>query len=519
MNTKKALPEYVRICLGATFLLGVIAHGMALVNKFCLADEAAYLFSVGSTTVSGRWFLGMIGGFVRWFFGSPNFSLPLTGGLLTILLTGLCSCVLVSWMGLKKKISWILISGLMITFPIMPCLFFYHFTAPYYMAGLLLIFLGGAILCRNRNIQAFVGGVVLVCLGLSIYQAFVSLFLSLLLIFFFREVTEQNEWTASKLLREILWFCVSCVAIALVYLLSVKISNLLNHTKLLDYKGISSMGSASISDYVGRIKLALYLYLFPNKSDRYAFLFPYRLADCYFWVIVCSALLISRTALRLRKTPLKLVTILLVLVFFPFASNFIYIACDASDIYTLVLFGQLAPFLLLVCLADWLLPSALYRSDWKKLIETVPVLLLSVFCLYSVRVDNAVYTEAQFAQTRSQAYFNGIVTQVKSTPGYTANSHVAFVGNPVSATNAVFRRIDGFAQISIFPLTYSDNPFCVSYHGWQEYISLWCGFNPIYEDGAKYAELPEVQAMPDYPDNGSIKMINDVVVVKLNDEF
>ena len=105
MNTKKALPEYVRVCLGATFLLGVIAHGMALVNKFCLADEAAYLFSVGSTTVSGRWFLGMIGAFVRWFFGSPNFSLPLTGGLLTILLTGLCSCVLVSWMGLKKKIS------------------------------------------------------------------------------------------------------------------------------------------------------------------------------------------------------------------------------------------------------------------------------------------------------------------------------------------------------------------------------------------------------------------------------
>ena len=133
-------------------------------------------------------------------------------------------------------------------------------------------------------------------------------------------------------------------------------------------------------------------------------------------------------------------------------------------------------------------------------------------------MDNAVYTEAQFAQTRSQAYFSGIVTQVKSTPGYTANSHVAFVGNPVSATNAVFRRIDGFAQISIFPLTYSGNPFCFSYHGWQEYISLWCGFDPIYEDGAKYAELPEIQAMPDYPDNGSIKMINDVVVVKLNDE-
>ena len=519
MNAKKYLPEYVKICLEVTFLLGVLAHGMALVNKFCIADEAVYLFSVGSTTVSGRWFLGAIGAFVRWFFGSPNFSLPLTGGLLTILFTGLCSCVFVAWMGLKKKISWIITSGLMVTFPIMPCLFFYHFTAPYYMAGLFLIFWGGAVLCKNRSAWAFAGGVVLVCLGLSIYQAFISLFLSLLLISFFREVTEQECWTVSKLVRETLWFCGACLAVAMTYLLSVKISNCLNHTELLDYKGISSMGSASISDYIGRIKLALYLYLFPNKGDRYAFLFPYRLNDCYFLVVVCGALLAVWQALRLRKTPLKTVTILLILAFFPLASNFIYVTCDASHIYTLMLFGQLAPFLFLVCLTDWLIPCVSCSTGWKKTVKMFPVLLLSVFCLFCLRMDNAVYTELQFAQTRSQAYFNGIVTQIKSTPGYTANSHVAFVGSPISATNPTFQRIDGFAEIPMSPLTYSGNPFCVAYYSWQEYISLWCGFSPVYEDGAEYAQLREVRAMPNYPDSGSIKMVRDVVVVKLGDDM
>lgn len=43
---------------------------------------------------------------------------------------------------------------------------------------------------------------------------------------------------------------------------------------------------------------------------------------------------------------------------------------------------------------------------------------------------------------------------------------------------------------------------------------MWCGFNPEIVDEEAYADLPEVQAMPHYPEAGSIRIIGDTVVVK-----
>lgn len=46
-------------------------------------------------------------------------------------------------------------------------------------------------------------------------------------------------------------------------------------------------------------------------------------------------------------------------------------------------------------------------------------------------------------------------------------------------------------------------------------MDLRCGFAPPKADPEDYADLPEVQVMPCYPDYGSIQLINGTVVVKL----
>lgn len=45
-------------------------------------------------------------------------------------------------------------------------------------------------------------------------------------------------------------------------------------------------------------------------------------------------------------------------------------------------------------------------------------------------------------------------------------------------------------------------------------MKLWCGFSPIMKDAAEYEQLPEVEEMPGYPDAGSIKIVEDVLVIK-----
>ena len=87
----KSKKQRLYFCILSAFLWGFVAHGVALVTKFMFQDEPVYLFSVGSTVASGRWFLGLLGGAVRLFFGSPNFSTPLLGGFWILFLTGLAS--------------------------------------------------------------------------------------------------------------------------------------------------------------------------------------------------------------------------------------------------------------------------------------------------------------------------------------------------------------------------------------------------------------------------------------------
>jgi len=167
-NTSRILspwnqPAY-KVCLITALAWGLAAHGFALTNKLCMGDDLHFLFSVGFTLESGRWFLEILGRIASWFFGTSNFSLPLSGGLLSIIFSGLCSCILVSWMGLSRKSSWILTSGILIVFPVMAGLFLYNFTMPYYLFGLILLFLSGAILCRRRGVGAFAAGVTLAVL-------------------------------------------------------------------------------------------------------------------------------------------------------------------------------------------------------------------------------------------------------------------------------------------------------------------------------------------------------------------
>lgn len=48
-------------------------------------------------------------------------------------------------------------------------------------------------------------------------------------------------------------------------------------------------------------------------------------------------------------------------------------------------------------------------------------------------------------------------------------------------------------------------------------MANWNGFNPVTIDQTEFENSPIVKNMPCYPDDGSIKVINNVVVVKFSD--
>ena len=54
----------------------------------------------------------------------------------------------------------------------------------------------------------------------------------------------------------------------------------------------------------------------------------------------------------------------------------------------------------------------------------------------------------------------------------------------------------------------------VNSYNWTLFVKVWTGYDPVIIEEDEFKDLPEVKMMSSYPDNGSIKVIDETVVVK-----
>lgn len=66
----------------------------------------------------------------------------------------------------------------------------------------------------------------------------------------------------------------------------------------------------------------------------------------------------------------------------------------------------------------------------------------------------------------------------------------------------------------IMPYDFSTN---INAYNWTYYMKIWCGYSPTQiseDDILVLSQSEEVKAMPSYPDDGSIRIIDEIIVVK-----
>ena len=509
-TAEKKWPHF-RVTMLSALAFGVLAHGMALFNKFSMVDDPQFLFSVGVTFRSGRWFLGMLGALVQWLFGSPNFSLPLFSGLACIALLGLCACVLIDLLELRGKADYILVPGLMVTLPVVAGFYCYLFTAPYYLFGLLLTLSGCSVLCRNRKLWAYLAGVVLLALSAGIYQAFIPTALCVFLLYFLRQTAKAESWSIGKLLGEIAWYVSACLCFLALYTLANKLCLQVLGLSMTGYNGLSEPVSGGIGVYMGRIKLSYYLFLKPDGTNRSAYMYPFRLLTLYYVNLTALALTaILYVWRRFRENWVRGLSAGLALCVFPLAVNFIYVMCAPKIVHSLMVYSQLFFWLLPWCFLRWE-PIFREREKQSKIAARFVCALLAVVCLMYVRYDNVVYLRMDLYQTRTIQYFTTIITQVKSLDGYKSDLKLTFINKDFNK-DPTFVDIPEFTTFAVEPIL--QHTAELTAHSFREFLSQWCGFDAEIVDEGAYRDLPEVQQMPSYPDAGSIRIIGDTVVIK-----
>ena len=142
----------------------------------------------------------------------------------------------------------------------------------------------------------------------------------------------------------------------------------------------------------------------------------------------------------------------------------------------------------------------------------LPMLLWGVSGCYLYN-NNVAYMKENFLQEQAISYYTVLISEIKEADGYADDLPVAYIGERNIADKSIitwpqFERV----QITGYKGDISD---LLNNYAWRIYVGRHCGFYPeVLENTTEIERLTEVKEMPCYPDKGSIKVVNGVVVVK-----
>jgi len=505
---KKIKSQY-KITFISAILFGVICHGMGIFNKYSYSDDIAVgFYSFGSTIPSGRWMLELFSKIELFIFGDGHYSLPVINGFMSFIYIGIAACLIVSLLEIKNKTLCICVGTLMVSFPSVTGMFGYMFTVPSYTLGMLLGVYGTYLVCKNSSYIKISIGIILMGCSVGVYQAFIPVMLSFFVIYLIKECL-YTEIETKELINKILKSILSIICFILLYFITNKLVLSFSGRELTTYQGINTMGKDSISDYLYRVVYAYGRFFIIDEKQKY-YMYYSNIKYIYYFLMAVSFIYLGYIAItKFKQSKINSIILVLLVAAMPLASNFIFVMVDPSQVHALMVYGQIMPFILVMLLID----NVIDKKDIIKkvsLVVTTALLLLSVmYC----RIDNECYLQAEFSQQETISYFTTLVTRIKSVENYDDELPVSFIfidGGHIEDKS--FSSIETLEHLHIIP--YENMYYTINNYEWKTFMKRWCGYDPVIIDGSDLESNEEVKAMSCYPDYGSIKVIEDRVVVR-----
>lgn len=495
----------------AALIYGFFTHLYAFNNILHNHDNiASQPGGYGSGVPLGRWLLELAGLFMDKL--GLNYNLSVVNGVVYVCLIALAAGVLVSVLKIRKRTSAALIGMLMVAFPTVSATMVYRYTVMFY--GFSALFAILAVWVFSRVKYGFVWSVLCIMLSMGLYQAYVPLTIGLFVLVLIRQALE-GKTDALTLIRRGLCCCAALALGLVLYFAGQKLCELYFGIQLTDYQGVSSMGNLQLADIPRLVVEAFTTFCSIVVRDYCGIANRAMMRIAYLLLMVLSIGMVAVIlVVKVRKASVALVTVLLCLVF-PVAVNFIAIMCPDGWIYSLMVYAFVLvacmPLVLLECMPEW--DGTLWKRAKPLLAKGVGVLtaLLVVYYGYYANVN---YTTLHYANRQIENYLSSMVVQVRMTEGYTAQTKWAFIGDiddPLFQSPWQDEVIYGGSGYTQYLMNQYSRP-----NWFQNYIGYTL---PMAEEEtvAALAASAQVQAMPCFPDNGSIKVIGDTVVIKCQD--
>ncbi len=506
--------RFIKVML-VSLIWGLIAHGMAIFNKFAFQDESEAMDSLGVTFVFGRWMLGIIDK-LETFFRGEIWSTSTLNGMATVLALGAIAYVVIEALHIRSRALMIITAGILVSWPAITSMMGFMFTVPYYYIGLMIAFAALFMWLKQQSLMwGIVASFAMAC-SMGLYQVNIGACLALICLYFI-QYTYENDLTIKDYFILALKQLAVLVATLVEYVLFNKICLRIEGLSMSSYGAMDfgSMGATSLSGYLMRIA-TVYKEFFNPTTGVEASMYYYN--NTYFlWagLVICGIMLFALFAsLIYKKNYIKSLELLLLIVVFPLASHFVYFMVDAVSVRARMAYAESFVYVFMIVVIHMTV-SEYEGFDLKAVEKGLTLLCKALICaialvlLGNLRLDNACYLKATMMQTADIGYFNQLIAQIKSCEGYNADAPVCYI----NADTMVSIRGTGDRLDEIMMVPY-ERPTCVAAGNWKNFMSIWCGFQPEEIDPSFFDGYSEVEEMPSYPAYGSIKKLEGVIVVK-----
>ena len=505
VNRISNLPLQIKSAFYTALFTGIMTHGYILTNKFTNADDAWNIRGYGAGISHGCWLKGIMGPIVSKFCG--NYSNPWLTGSLSLLLLAIAACFIVEALEIKRVATSMVTAGVMASFPSITSNLLYGYMSAYFSLAILLVSISVWFLIRYDKIYLLVLGVFLLSCSMGLYQAYFPFEASILLIALIKECLDVKRNTKEMLFRSLRFFIALVCGIILYFLINSLCLVIFKET-MSTHKNLNSMGQIEITALPG-IVVQMYRNMVKMLTNGYMGMSSHvsiRILIAVCWLAVLGYSLYRIWRLKKSGHYGKIALSVFFLLIFPIAINLIDIMCANSpnSIYLLMTYS-------LCCI--FILPAALLDSSERPSVHWGVLLAGAMTVFYYFNLANTAYICVDLSQRSVEAFYTTMITQIKSVDGYAADMEIVFVGEVQDPT--LYPLTNEFGGVNI--PTVVSNGSKANYTR-EALLKYYCGFYPAYAEDCGEENKAQIDAMPCYPDDGSIQIVGGRVIVKLSEE-
>lgn len=498
----RSMPKKYIYTFLCAFIMSLIVH-ICIYTKLLPNHDGLYFFSSNNDILSsGRWLLTYASKL------STHFYLPWCIGIINSVLFGFISIVLVYLFNIENKFLIFALSMIVVADPCITNLNFYLFTSDAYLISCLMAILAVVITTKRKN--GFIVGGILLGVSLGIYQAYIGVVVLLCTLVLISKLLFDNI-NFKDIMFYILRYIFLGIIGVLFYLIGLKIRLAVNDVSLISYQGINSFGQLGIGVYIQSIfKTYIKFIGYFTKNDFYYNWKP-------MWYVISNILLFSSSVViiityiiksKLFRDIKKLVLLIFLILVVPCMALLSEIMAPTAYKH-LLMFPQL--FLVTVFfiylldkyirdLGEKCKNNKYALTKWVAIVVLCPI-MLHHFLLAQI---SYLYLEKTNDYLRNDSI--KILDRIEQIEGYNENTEIYFVGNYSINTN---KELLGDVSVSKTTMVYDNATW---YYWLKDYMGK---FYYIYygSDEETIKSWPEYKEMTHWPQKGSVKMINDVIIV------